>query len=430
MRYVEVKVTTSFFAPATISYSNAGVLGDGMNTELPSEPFLLTKPSGDNFDKINTASPLYQAVVDYFSQPNTTNLWVMNTPSEGAKISHEPMIPISDTNDKQFQIQTTNIDSIDGIYEMKDNTLTLVDPSEYSANLTTGVVTFTSAKTSDMYATYNIDALGYGLKKLRDKDIQVEFIAGETNIENLQRLIDEVELASACQRFRIAVGMMPSGQILDSTYLGHLSSLRSHRFVYVAHKCTDTDAAAAVAGAICGNEPNQNMTLRTVYCDQDPNDPFSDTEEYAFWQNQVLALQPNRWVGNGVYCLHGFNMSPSSTNKWIDFVRTNDYLSLLIISTLTNPNIIGDVPYTMGGMRTLKAYIRSAMRPALIRGYISSIDEIIIPIESIIAKGNSASDEEKQYLLNLKSHRIIEDIVVVFTYPASPDKIYLEIKSQ
>ena len=146
MRYISVKVTSSFFAPNVISYSNCGVIGDGMNSALPSEPFLLTKPSGDNFDKLNTSSPLYQAVVDYFSQPNTTNLWVLHSSSDNAQITDEPMSVIEDTDNKQFQVQSTHLVSIEKVSEMVNGNLEEISPSEYTTNLTSGIITFNQSQ--------------------------------------------------------------------------------------------------------------------------------------------------------------------------------------------------------------------------------------------------------------------------------------------
>jgi hypothetical protein len=430
MRYVNIYVTTSFFAPQYISWGNGGVIGDGENTLLPSQPFLLTKPSGSNFDLISEDSELYQAVTDFFSQPNTNTLWVMNSPSEGATIEDEAILPIDDTDDRLFQIRSTNFESLNSVYEMASGTYQEVDASEYAVDTETGIVTFTDAQTNNLYANYTVDAYGYALKQMMSKDIQIIFKAGETNLTNLQRLIDHAELASSCQRFRMAFGMMPSGQALDSDWLSDLAGLRSNRFAYIAHKCEDSDAAACVAGTACGKLPNDSLTLENVVCDQDSTDPWTDDEEYSFNQNQIIALQPNRWVGSGVTCLNTYNMSGSSTDKWVDLIRTSDYLSLLLISRLTNPNIIGGIGFNKAGMAMLDTQIRAALAPALTKNIIDSLDAIVNPLKVIILKGDDASAEEKQYLLDRKSQRVIDDLTVVYTYPASPDQITLNLKSQ
>jgi hypothetical protein len=431
MRYVNISVSTAFFAPKFISHSNGGVLGDGGNTALPADPFLLTKPDGTNYDLISTSSELYQAISDFYSQPNTNNLWVQHLPSAGAAVVDEVMLPVTGGSGLSFQITATNLVSLSRIREMVSGVITLVDPSEYTANLTTGIVTFDTAKTNDVYADYNVDAFGYGLKKLRSKDVQVLFKANETNITNIQRVIDEAELATSTQRFRTAVGMMPSGQVLTGDWLSNLRYLRSVRHILASHKCDESDAAACLAGVICGHEPNDSLTLENIVCDQDPSDPFSDDEEYSFWQNQVLAFVPNEWVGTGVTCLHSFNMSGSATNKWIDTIRTSDYLALLLISRLTNPKIIGGIGYNKNGMGELRAQIESALTPALNKNYIDSIDQIVNPLEVIILKEPSArSPAERAYLLTRKSQRVIDEMIVLYTYPASPDQIYLDLRSQ
>jgi hypothetical protein len=423
VNYVSVRVISSFRATEYISWANGGVLGNGENAALPSDPFLLTGPSGDNYDLIGTDSELKQAVDDFYSQPRTTNLYVQNLPSEGTLIQGEPMIPISGTDRKQWQVRSTKLESLVEINKMTSSGLVDITGDEASYDLTLGTVTYDTEMNDDLYIDYRIDALTYGLKKLASKDVQVVFKANETNIDNLQKVVDHAELASATQRFRMGIGMMPSGQVLDKTWLGYIPSLKSHRFAYIAHKCDETDAAAAAAGKICGNVPSDSLTLETVYCDQDPSDPFTDDEEQTFWDNQVIAFQPNRWEGSGVTFLHTYNMSPESNNMWIDHVRTSDYCAILVISRLTNPRIIGGIGFTRPGMVQLRSTIEASLMPALNYGFINRIKNIDIPIEPIIIKGDSASPAEKQYLLDEKSNRLIRGIQLVYEYPASPDKI-------
>ena len=102
MRYVRVFVdSTAGFQPATRSDSRAGIIGTSASG--PTGKFLLTKPSGDEFDSITVGSALYNGILSFYSQPNTRELWCVRMPSANQVITG--MVPSPATNGSPIMME-------------------------------------------------------------------------------------------------------------------------------------------------------------------------------------------------------------------------------------------------------------------------------------------------------------------------------------
>ncbi|MHC1591776.1 MAG: hypothetical protein ACXQS8_06805 [Candidatus Helarchaeales archaeon] len=428
MRYVRVFVdTTAGFQPATRSTSTGGIIGEA--SSAPTGKFLLTKPSGSEFDMITVGSPLYNAIVSFYKQPNTRECWCIRMPSANEVITGMVPSPAPNGTRTTFQLPQANITSISDL-RVDGTSYTYVGaspgPGEFSASLTAGTVTLGEAPASGstIEVDYEIDALQSAFRALRNEDISFLMIAGQQTLSTYMKLVDEVELASASGRYRMAVMSLPEGQALtrelDSE--GYFYSdwplyLQSPRAILVAHKIplstVNEDPAAAMMGTICGVPIQQSLTLRPVVCTT--TEKFTEGELYTFKQKQVCVLDMPFSHTTGKYVSYGFTLDGSSTRKYIDQVRVYDDLAFSIESTLMNPNVIGKLKYNAAGFASLRAWIASVTNAKIRAGIIDGINYVAIPAETLVLT-KSRTEAEEIELKSLINSRGVPDTKIGVDY--------------
>lgn len=441
IRYVRITLdTTAAYQPATRSWGVGGIIGE--SSTGPTDAFLLTYPGGTEYDALESNSPLKIAIDSFYAQPNTMDCWCVRFRSGAGTttVSNEVPSPLPNGVAVTFQLQNANITSIDAL-DINGTVYTYAatpGAGEYSQDLTLGQVTIGGdalASGATINVDYTIDALQSSFRALRDKDIQLEMIAGCTTLTQLMQLVDEVTLASASSRYRIAFGMLPSGQPLTSQlddegyqYRNWIQYLQSPRMSLVAHKIPADayeDAAANVMGVAAGLKPWRSLTLRPVQCTQIYN--FTDTELRAFYNAQCIVLDdPYMVSGTGKYITYGFNLSGDSALKYVDTMRVLDDLAFILEAGLTNPNIIGMLKYNSTGLDSLKAHIMAILQPRVDIGEFEAVTYINIPVEVYIDK-QTRSEVEELIVRNAKVSRTVSNISVGIDYRGAIEGIDLEL---
>lgn len=436
MRYVRVFVdTTAGFQPATRSVSRAGIIGT--SAAGPTEKFLLTKPSGDEFDTITVGSDLYNAINSFYKQRNARECWCVRISSENTTVTGMIPSPAPNGSRTEFQLPQMNITTISAV-RVNGVVFTYVGASpgagEYTASLAAGTISLGAAPASGsiIETDYEIDALQTAFMALRNEDIALEMIAGDQLLTIYQKLVDEVTLASASGRYRLAVMHLPSGQSLtrdlDSEgyrYSDWPTLLQSERGILVQHIVLDTvneDASGAMMGTIAGNLLWQSLTLRPVVCTQ--IDKFTDGEIYTATSKQVCVFDIPFTNSTGKYITYGFTLSGTTSTKYIDQMRVYDDCAYSLETTLENPNVIGKLKYNTAGFSSLRSWIMAVLQPKIDIGEIDAVNYITIPAETLVNTTNRTEAEEIELQLLINS-RAVPDIRIGIDYRGAMEDLEL-----
>lgn len=177
--------------------------------------------------------------------------------------------------------------------------------------------------------------------------------------------------------------------------------------VMVAHR-SDQDAAAAVAGAIGGQEPHISMLLKSVAISQDTE--FSDSEIDAFNTARVNWLtDPLLLPGKSIHLGEGYTLG--STQPYIDIVRTIDDISFKLKARLIQ--VIGELRISRSGLRSLVSLMSSILEPLVERGVIESYD-IFIPVLALLDKNPATlTAAELTQINNAQNDRVVAASVTV-----------------
>jgi len=419
-RYVRVFLdTTAGFQPATRSLSTGGIIGDSATG--PTEKFLLTKPSGDEFDTIEIGSYLYNAINSFYKQRNARECWCIRTPSANQDITGMVPSPLPNGTRTQFQLPQANITTLNEV-RVDNVVFTYVGASpgtgEYSASLAAGTITFGEAPAdgSIVEADYEIDTIQSAFRALRDEDIAFLVVAGQQNLSTYLQLRDEVELASASGYYRLGIMSLPEEQALtrdlDSEgyrYSDWPTYLQSERSILVAHKIpldtVNEDPVGAMMGCICGNVIQQSLTLRPIVCTM--TEKFTAGERYSFNAKQVSLIDmPFSPHNTGKYIRKGYTLSGSTSTKYIDQMRVYDDFAYTLESTLTNPNVIGKLKMNSAGFATLKSWIMAVGNSKIRNEIIDDIRYITIPLETLANTRNRIEAEEIEFRLANNSRQV------------------------
>ncbi|GAG06670.1 unnamed protein product, partial [marine sediment metagenome] len=246
--------------------SNGCLIGNG-GANAP-QKFWLFRPSGDNWDLIRSGSDLKNSLTDWFTQRYAEQVLCFNTgASENGNVEITDEIPIPPCNGKNtnFFVSADPVVSIDDVrlvvngteYDLPaggyDYDATVVD-GEYTGEI---VLNEAPQRRSKIYVDYTMDALSAAFRDIVSDDVALVMLAGETDIDNLRRLVNHLDLACASWRFRIGVGMLEQGQDLTGDYLEYPSLLASENMILVSHNSED-DAAAGFAGYVSSLKPWQD----------------------------------------------------------------------------------------------------------------------------------------------------------------------------
>jgi len=235
-------------------------------------------------------------------------------------------------------------------------------------------------------------------------DTPLTSAAGKSAVEALAQHCNNVSNNGPDGMERIGVAMLGSGE--TSTALVS-SGMASNRMVMVAHHASD-DAAAAVAGAIAGQEPHISMLLKPINVDMDTT--FSDSEIDAFntaginWLTQTPLIP-----GAGFYLGEGYTLGRDQ--RYIDIVRTIDEISFDLKAALISS--IGVLRVTRAGLRALAAEMSAVLQPLQDSGVIDSY-LVFFPLLSLLDKDPSKlADVELQQIHNAQASRTVNSIATV-----------------
>ncbi|HRC85720.1 MAG TPA: hypothetical protein PK413_08940, partial [Thermoanaerobaculia bacterium] len=229
-------------------------------------------------------------------------------------------------------------------------------------------------------------------------------VADRGPIEALASHVNSVSNTGGDGKERIGVAMLGKG-VTDTTVLSGAMSI--NRMVMVAHR-SDQDAAAAVAGAIGGQEPHISMLLKSVAISQDTE--FSDSEIDAFNTARVNWLtDPLLLPGKSIHLGEGYTLG--STQPYIDIVRTIDDISFKLKARLIQ--VIGELRISRSGLRSLVSLMSSILEPLVERGVIESYD-IFIPVLALLDKNPATlTAAELTQINNAQNDRVVAASVTV-----------------
>lgn len=430
MKYVRTyRDTTRGYQPATRSVSTASLIGT--SEDGPTGKFLLTKPSGDNFDTLTENSNLYNGIVSFYQQRNPRELWCVRLDSDNtSNITGEVLSPRPNGSRTQFQLSLANITTLSEL-RVNDTAYTLAAGSpgegEYTVSLTAGTVTLGDApSTGDIVdADYSIDALNSAFMSLRNEDIALMALAGDYPLTTYMKLVDEVVKASADGQYRLAIMQLPTGQPLDRTfdsegyrYSNWPDYLESERAILVAHKNpadANEDAAAAVMGEIASEKVESSLTAKPVSITQ--YEYFTASEVYSMNQRNIVVLDrfPN---STQKIIARGKTLSADSSIEYIDKIRVLDDIAYTVEAFVNSPLVIGRLKYNTPGLTGLANVIRGSLGYKIRIGEIEGIEELTIPALSLSQlkdSGSLTADEEIEFRAMIES-RTVGNVRVVIDY--------------
>jgi hypothetical protein len=230
---------------------------------------------------------------------------------------------------------------------------------------------------------------------------------------------------------RIGVAMLAKGATDTALVTGN-ASLAQERMVYVAHK-SDDDAAAAVAGAIAGYEPQVSLVLKPVNVNSASFTPTEiQTINGAVETNSSgptgvgvnWLTHPTLIPGGGIYLGEGYTGNPGGGKKYIDVVRVIDDVSFRLKAQLIKT--IGTLRISRAGLRTMVSQMEVVLIPLVDSGTLDDF-KIHVPLLTILDKDeNARTQAEKDALTNSHAQRLIQ-VVVAVSYAAAIHRISIDL---
>jgi hypothetical protein len=186
-------------------------------------------------------------------------------------------------------------------------------------------------------------------------------------VELLATHVDTVSNTGGDGKERIGVAMLdPTLAVKDQVDL-NVGAIHTNRMVLIAHKSSEDDVAAAVAGVIAGYEPHVSLLLKPLSIDM--TGQFTVTEIDALYAGSVnWVTSPAMLPGHGLYLGEGLTASPTGNKKYIDIVRTLDDISFRVKAALIEA--VGDLRIDRPGLRTVVTLVQTVLSPLVGRGVI------------------------------------------------------------
>jgi hypothetical protein len=270
------------------------------------------------------------------------------------------------------------------------------------------------------------NGLSLALAQVAKLDVQIVCVAntpltsaaGKANIELLAAHVNTVSSTGGDGKERIGIAMLGQG-ITDTTLVSATMSIS--RMVMVAHHSVE-DAAAAVAGVIGGQEPQNSLLLKQVQVDMDTL--FSDSEIDAFNTARINWLtDPTLIPGKGLYMGEGYTLG--ADQPYIDIVRVIDDISFNLKAQLIRS--IGNLRISRSGLRSLESQMAAVLQDYKEREVIDQYD-ILLPILVLLDKDPATlNDTELQQIQNARVARAVAAIVSV-NYAGAIHRLNITLK--
>ncbi|MDR3470651.1 MAG: hypothetical protein P4M09_03015 [Devosia sp.] len=241
---------------------------------------------------------------------------------------------------------------------------------------------------------------------------------GKEAIEALAAHCNTVSTTGADGMERIGVAMLGKG-VTDTTIVS--SAMAQNRMTMVAHH-SNSDAAAAMAGAIAGQAPHISMLLKQIALDMD--EVFADSEIDAFNTARINWLTRTPLIpGAGFYLGEGYTLG--ADQPYIDIVRTIDKISFDLKAALIRS--IGVLRVTRSGLRALASEMSAVLQPLQDDGVIDSY-LVFFPLLTLLDKDPSKlADVELQQIHNAQATRSVNSIVTV-EYAGAVHRLNITLK--
>jgi len=433
-QFIHVQLTTTaLWQPPHRSIGNACLIGEG-GSSVENTIFWLTRPDGAQYNMITAGSELKEAVDMHFKQRNSQNVLCIAPSRNAFRVTGETPRPIPNGTVRNFYLPASPVQSIESVilytggtyYDLPAGGWTYT-PTQVAGQYTGGfALNQIPPRGSRLFVDYNVDPIPGALKASMSYDVQLIALCNNTTLTELQQLADHCDLAFRSTRFRMGTAMLPEGQTLVGEYRDWPNQLSSDNMMLIAHNSGD-DVAAAWNGMLSGTRVHDDPILSNVIIDR--NNDFSDNDVIQFDNSQVVALGKQYSNELGTRAFESYTLSPVSSRRYIDTVRTYQDIIWRLISTLDSPNVIGKVSYTKAGMSLLKSYIRAAYQTPIDIGEIVGLRGIEIPIERIIrTPWGSRNSVQQLQLQAAKANRILENISVTYEQHAYPHHFYISLE--
>ncbi|NML51618.1 hypothetical protein HHL19_21845 [Streptomyces sp. R302] len=231
-------------------------------------------------------------------------------------------------------------------------------------------------------------------------------------VELLAKHVVDVSNTGGDGKERIGVAALDPGEAQSAQVKRNAGAIKTDRMVLVAHKESQDDVAAAVAGVIAGHEPHISLLLKPI--NMGMSGLFTATEIETYYTNSInWVTSPVMLPGHGLYLGEGLTASPAGNKAYVDIVRTLDDISFRIKAALIEA--IGDIRIDRPGLRTVVTLVQSVLSPLVTRDV---IEEYVIHIPLLVLlerePATLAPDEVKQ-IGNGRSTRSVDmEVSVVY----------------
>lgn len=264
--------------------------------------------------------------------------------------------------------------------------------------------------------TVTLASIKEGLAKIEGYDVQVVALANISETADNAYISDALanHVTSAATE-RIGVFQLAKGEDVTTmpTAISGLLTANSSRLVGIAHN-SDNDVACAVAGVISGLKVDQSPLLKPIE---------GVTQTVGFTRTQINALEavqlnvlvkPTYITSNSPVLGSAYTMGTALSGiNYIDTRRVIDDLSYKLKSTLTDPNIIGEVKINKVGLSVLLNKLAGLMQNCVTTGEIDSYT-ISIPVLNALSKTiDSRSEAETTLITTSRTNRAISGQVAI-----------------
>jgi len=449
IHYITVTAITNFFKPATRAFGDIAIVGVADSDSLGpiGIPVAITNPDNVGVfpettltaaataaDTTLTVAPLAgtpttpfnvrmeNEIVTVTAVPTSTSLTVTRGVAPTTAVAHASGTSV---------LLATKDRAVDDPGDATNN----VPPSWFKGDLGAAVrkafvqtppPTMVWAVRAKSKAVTDLTA---ALNEVAKLDVQIVVLAntplvsaavGTAEIELLSQHVTSVSNTGGDGKERIGVAMLGKG---DPTILIPLitGNMKNERMVFIAHRSTE-DAAAAVAGAIAGYEPQISLILKPVSISMPTL--FSDAEIEALDKARVNWLtSPTLIPGGAIYMGEGYTLG--ADKPYIDIIRTIDDISFRLKAQLIRS--IGNLRISRSGLRTLTAQMTAIMEPLRLRQVIESFDAFL-PLQVLLDKDPaSLSTAELAQISNAESARIVDALISVF-YAGAIHRLNITLK--
>jgi hypothetical protein len=247
-------------------------------------------------------------------------------------------------------------------------------------------------------------------------------------IVQLAQHVNSVSQTGGDGKERMGVVMFPPGLPKFSLIS---SDLLSDRMVYIAHKSSKDDVAAAIAGTIAGYEPNVSLLLKPVVVDNDGG-AFTPTEIGQINDQETSKGVGVNWLttsplipGGGFYMGEAYTGTKANNRGYIDIVRTIDDISFRLKARLIRS--IGNVRISRAGLRSLIAQMEAVLDPLVLDEVITGY-QVVVPLLSILDKDPATlTRPESDEKTNAEASRLVK-IAIAVEYAAAVHRLAINLR--